>query len=441
MKTIQKSFLLSVLTILSVSNLKAQWSEVSNLNFEYAIANLTYINSNKIWLTYSSGSNGTRILEYDSMFNFTRQINIASYNIHNIQSVFASSSDTVFLRATIRYGDFFRLGLLATYDGGNSFSTDFFFNTLDFSTNGTSVSFFNSRIGYFIKDTVDNDCFLTYQTYDAGKTWERITDCNRFKYSILRGKPTAFISESRNIKPNGSTIFLSWSKQYDSNFVRYTYDYGNTWYDKLINQLNTGSIANRNSSRYILYGYNSPFIAYTKDSGNTFQKFQRNEIINNIRYCESPNGGGFYIMTTESGTFINYDENNDWKKIDNENFVMSQFYSATNGYALKYTNNLEVQVYQYNSDDKVGLGNISKTELLISIYPNPAANKLNIISNSKIKTILVYSITGKLVREIAYENYNLKNISLAIDELAQGMYMLQIIDELDAKKTSKFIKE
>ncbi|MFA9214653.1 MAG: T9SS type A sorting domain-containing protein [Candidatus Methylacidiphilales bacterium] len=425
-----------------MSNVKAQWSEVSNLKFENAIGNLTYVNSNKIWLTYSSGSNGTRILEYDSMFNFTRQINISPYNIQNVQSVFASRSDTVFLRATIRYGNFFRLGLLATYDGGNSFTTDFFFNTLDFSTNGTNVSFFNSKIGYFIKDTVDKDCFLTYQTYNAGKSWERITDCDRFKYTFLTGqKPSAYGGDVKNIRLNGSTIFLGWTKQYDSNYVRFTFDYGNTWYDKVVNQLNTDFIANRNAARYILYGYSSPFIAYTKDSGNTFQKFQRNEIINNISYCEDPNGDGFYMMTTENGTFINYNEDNNWKKIDNENFGVVQFYSTTNGYAQKYINNLEVQVYQYKSDDKVGLESVIKIESLFSIFPNPTTSQLNITSNSNIKTVLIYNVTGQLVKEINYENNNLKDVSLAIDDLAQGMYMVQIIDELNAKLTSKFIKE
>ncbi|MFA9212386.1 MAG: T9SS type A sorting domain-containing protein [Candidatus Methylacidiphilales bacterium] len=78
---------------------------------------------------------------------------------------------------------------------------------------------------------------------------------------------------------------------------------------------------------------------------------------------------------------------------------------------------------------------------VLKIYPNPATSQLNITSNSNIKTILVYNVTCQLVKEINYENNNLKNISLAIDDLAQGMYMVQIIDELDAKLTSKFIKE
>ncbi len=77
----------------------------------------------------------------------------------------------------------------------------------------------------------------------------------------------------------------------------------------------------------------------------------------------------------------------------------------------------------------------------ISVYPNPATTQLNITSVSNIKTILVYNVTGQLVKELICENNNLKNVSLAIDELAPGMYMIQIKDEFDAKLSSKFIKE
>lgn len=77
----------------------------------------------------------------------------------------------------------------------------------------------------------------------------------------------------------------------------------------------------------------------------------------------------------------------------------------------------------------------------LKIYPNPATSQLNITNNSNIKTVLIYNVTGQLVKELNYKNNNLKDVSLAIDDLARGMYMVQIIDELDAKLTSKFIKE
>ncbi len=107
---------------------------------------------------------------------------------------------------------------------------------------------------------------------------------------------------------------------------------------------------------------------------------------------------------------------------------------------LSYDKNNNISITKYLNDTKLNVANKIK-ENTISIYPNPANSQLNITSGSNIKTILVYNVTGQLVKELICENNNLKNVSLAIDELALGMYMVQIIDEFDAKLTSKFIKE
>lgn len=82
-----------------------------------------------------------------------------------------------------------------------------------------------------------------------------------------------------------------------------------------------------------------------------------------------------------------------------------------------------------------------RIKVTISIYPNPATSQLNITSNSNIKTVLVYNVTGQLVKELNYENNNFKNVIFDIDNLSQGIYFAQIIDEVNAKQTSRFIKE
>jgi hypothetical protein len=39
------------------------------------------------------------------------------------------------------------------------------------------------------------------------------------------------------------------------------------------------------------------------------------------------------------------------------------------------------------------------------------------------------------------ENTNTKSNEIAIDELSEGVYIIQIIDNFDSKNSSKFIKE
>jgi hypothetical protein len=87
------------------------------------------------------------------------------------------------------------------------------------------------------------------------------------------------------------------------------------------------------------------------------------------------------------------------------------------------------------------VGIVENETLVLKVYPNPASRILNIITNNIIKTVLIYNVTGELVKEQNFENVNLKKISLTIDNLAQGIYFVQIIDEVNAKQTSRFIKE
>lgn len=62
----------------------------------------------------------------------------------------------------------------------------------------------------------------------------------------------------------------------------------------------------------------------------------------------------------------------------------------------------------------------------MSIYPNPAEDKLNIVSESTINTVKVYSISGSLVYD---NNFNESSISLDVDNLTNGVYVIFIETE------------
>jgi tetratricopeptide (TPR) repeat protein len=81
------------------------------------------------------------------------------------------------------------------------------------------------------------------------------------------------------------------------------------------------------------------------------------------------------------------------------------------------------------------------TKNKISIFPNPATTKLTVNSETAIKEIYIYDLLGKLVKQMNVENTNTKSNEIAIDELNQGIYIIQVIDVFDAKLSSKFIKE
>lgn len=73
----------------------------------------------------------------------------------------------------------------------------------------------------------------------------------------------------------------------------------------------------------------------------------------------------------------------------------------------------------------------------VSIYPNPVHNEFQIRSSSKILEILMYDLTGKLIRSIRPNDLK---TSVNIEELPSGVYSVKIITEKGSKLT-KLLKK
>lgn len=77
-----------------------------------------------------------------------------------------------------------------------------------------------------------------------------------------------------------------------------------------------------------------------------------------------------------------------------------------------------------------------KTSAFISLYPNPAADRMMVNSDDQIETYEVYSITGALVRR---DNVGRKAFEIDLDGLSSGSYLLKLTTE-NSVKTQRFIK-
>ena len=75
-------------------------------------------------------------------------------------------------------------------------------------------------------------------------------------------------------------------------------------------------------------------------------------------------------------------------------------------------------------------------ELNISLYPNPAFNKLNIETPSA-SEIEILNIQGQLIKRIAA---NENNTSIDISAFAKGMYFIKVKTE-KGLVVKKFVKE
>lgn len=83
----------------------------------------------------------------------------------------------------------------------------------------------------------------------------------------------------------------------------------------------------------------------------------------------------------------------------------------------------------------LGLGNISKKN--IEIYPNPTTGILNLKSQSEIKTIDVYDMSGKKITSIVPNN---KQVQINLEKLNAGVYILKI-KSISGVETVKVIKK
>ena len=105
--------------------------------------------------------------------------------------------------------------------------------------------------------------------------------------------------------------------------------------------------------------------------------------------------------------------------------------------------------FNYRDDDKechfakTAVNNFTKKErnLNVKLYPNPAVNKLNILTETPVKEIYIYDLFGKLIKQVIIENTKTNGTEITIDELNTGIYFIHVIDAFDAKLNSKFIKE
>jgi hypothetical protein len=84
------------------------------------------------------------------------------------------------------------------------------------------------------------------------------------------------------------------------------------------------------------------------------------------------------------------------------------------------------------------LSNNTFSKAEFKVYPNPSKGDWNIRTTETIKSIQVYNITGRLVREV---NVNASEAVINTLGLSSGVYLAKVSNELDQTKTIKLIKE
>lgn len=216
----------------------------------------------------------------------------------------------------------------------------------------------------------------------------------------------------------GSNIFLA-GKTHSTTFAppSTANQSPNNYYVGTTNNIYSTPNDNRNGDVFIM-GLNKNFVSqwstfYGSSSG--FDIFWANASFEkNVYFVGSTSGSDF--PTTTSG--------------------------SANAYSGSAPSSLDAIITRSNMNStSLGLKNNLTISKNISIFPNPATNKLAILTESNIKDIYIYDLLGKLVKQMNMVNSKTKEAEIAIDDLNAGIYIIQVVDIFDAKYSSKFIKE
>lgn len=105
---------------------------------------------------------------------------------------------------------------------------------------------------------------------------------------------------------------------------------------------------------------------------------------------------------------------------------------GTSNYTLAITHNGLLVTSEVIIEPETGINNFN-SEAAFSIYPNPATNLINIISENANEIVTISDISGKIVYS---EKTSDKQSSINISQLSAGMYIIRI-----GSKTAKFVKE
>jgi hypothetical protein len=113
----------------------------------------------------------------------------------------------------------------------------------------------------------------------------------------------------------------------------------------------------------------------------------------------------------------------------NRNNILQFLITYAGKTSISYVDN----IYMYVS----GTASVEDNLFNVSLYPNPANNRLNISAANTIQNAEIYNVLGKKVMNVSI---NKTNESIDISNLASGVYMIKYTIE-NTVGTSKFIKQ
>ncbi|MBS4062750.1 MAG: DUF4623 domain-containing protein, partial [Bacteroidetes bacterium] len=91
--------------------------------------------------------------------------------------------------------------------------------------------------------------------------------------------------------------------------------------------------------------------------------------------------------------------------------VLMMAYAAGNGFVAQ------------KIGDEVNVGFFERNTASFNLFPNPANTSFNVSSESMIKSVIIYDVTGKVCREISGNDYQ---VNIDTDGLSNGLFLVRV---------------
>ncbi len=238
-----------------------------------------------------------------------------------------------------------------------------------------------------------------------------------------------FSSPGLSISLSGDLLYRTWPMSYNTSIS----DTGNGTYTASPNPLipNTGAVVV--NSKSVVSGYGT----LIGPNGVTFNNVL--QVLDTISF----NIENLFPNIYQSGVSINF-------------YTMSYYISNLKYPVITYTKSIKLdyaidlqtsnidywqmdstEVFEYNRTPPSATTGILLTanEKELILFPNPASNVLNILSNEN-TTVEIYSLDGRLIESHKVQG----NLTLNVADYKSGIYFVRSIDENGNLSQQKFVK-
>ncbi len=317
-------------------------------------------------------------------------------------------------------------GLFHTTDGGVTWTPSnpgVVFNDGSFP----NFVYFKDQLNGIAGGDANNGYFEIYTTSDGGLNWTRTPKSN-----IPDPLPGGIGGWFNGYSVIGNNVWFgnNLGQMYKSS------DFGKTW---TVHTVDPGKnmvyeIAFNDDGLHGLTNLRTPnntvILFSTEDGGVTWKQMTPTPQWKRSRITSVPGTSTFVSTSVVGGNFgSSYTKDNGvtWTVIESISpKAACKFLNSTTGYAGGYYNDnpkfaLSGGLWKWNNSVAIGIGDNQKNTSF-SVYPNPVADVLNIITTSGIPDdFRLYNSTGVLVKEII----NSYGEEIDIEELASGVYFIK----------------